>query len=68
MWSGASGTPPPTEGYKERETGGRPQGSPLHHHFEMCGWKETKIVAVFTTVSVVFCVLAYLGVMNRFAY
>ena len=24
--------------------------APLHHHFEMCGWKETKIVAVFSTV------------------
>ena len=42
--------------------------APLHHHFEMCGWKETKIVAVFTTVSAIFCVLAYLGVMDRFAY
>ena len=41
--------------------------APLHHHFEMCGWKETKVVAVFTTVSAIFCVLAYLGVMNRFA-
>lgn len=41
--------------------------APLHHHFEMCGWKETKVVAVFTTVSLIFCVLAYLGVMNRFA-
>ncbi|MBQ0038263.1 MAG: phospho-N-acetylmuramoyl-pentapeptide-transferase [Clostridiales bacterium] len=40
--------------------------APLHHHFEMCGWKETKVVAVFTAVSAVFCVLAYLGVMNRF--
>ena len=42
--------------------------APLHHHFEMCGWKETKIVAVFTAVSTIFCALAYLGVMNRFAY
>lgn len=40
--------------------------APLHHHFEMCGWKETKIVAVFATVSALFCVLAYLGVMDRF--
>ena len=40
--------------------------APLHHHFEMCGWKETKVVAVFASVSAVFCVLAYLGVMNRF--
>lgn len=42
--------------------------APLHHHFEMCGWKETKIVAVFTAVSLLFCVLAYVGVMNRFAF
>ncbi len=41
--------------------------APLHHHFEMCGWNEKKIVAVFSTVSAIFCVLAFLGVMNRFA-
>ena len=40
--------------------------SPIHHHFELGGWKETKVVAVFASVSAVFCVLAYLGVMNRF--
>lgn len=36
--------------------------SPIHHHFEMCGWGEKKIVLVFTLVTVVFCVLAYFGV------
>ena len=41
--------------------------APLHHHFEMCGWKETKVVAAFTTVSAIFCVLAFLGVMGRYA-
>ena len=41
--------------------------APLHHHFEMCGWNEKKVVAVFTAVSLIFCVLAYLGVCNRFA-
>ncbi len=41
--------------------------APLHHHFEMCGWNEKKIVAVFSTISAIFCVLAFLGVMNRFA-
>lgn len=40
--------------------------APLHHHFEMCGWNEKKVVTVFTTVSLLFCVLAYLGVYNRF--
>lgn len=28
--------------------------SPIHHHFEMCGWSEVKIVCVFTIASVVF--------------
>ena len=41
--------------------------APLHHHFEMCGWNEKKVVAVFTIVSLIFCVLAYFGVCNRFA-
>lgn len=39
--------------------------APIHHHFEMCGWSEVKIVTVFTAVSVVFCALALLGVMKR---
>lgn len=32
--------------------------SPLHHHFELGGWKETKVVTVFTLVSCVLCVLS----------
>lgn len=39
--------------------------APIHHHFEMCGWSEVKIVTVFTAVSVVFCALALFGVMER---
>ncbi|MBQ7836276.1 MAG: phospho-N-acetylmuramoyl-pentapeptide-transferase [Clostridia bacterium] len=35
--------------------------SPIHHHFEKCGWKETKIVAVFSAVTVLFCVFAWFG-------
>ena len=35
--------------------------APLHHHFEKCGWKEVKIVVVFTLVSLAFCVLAWFG-------
>jgi len=34
--------------------------SPLHHHFELCGWSENKIVLVFTAVTLVGCVLAVL--------
>ena len=37
--------------------------APIHHHFEMCGWSEVKIVTVFTAVSAVFCALALMGVM-----
>lgn len=33
--------------------------APIHHHFEMCGWKETKVVAVFWLVSVI---LAFIGI------
>ena len=41
--------------------------APLHHHFEMCGWSEKKVVAVFALVSLLFCVLAFLGVADRYA-
>ena len=40
--------------------------TPIHHHFEMGGWSEMKIFAVFTGITVLMCVLAWLGVMNRF--
>lgn len=29
--------------------------SPLHHHFELSGWKETKVVLVFWTVTLLLC-------------
>ena len=38
--------------------------APIHHHFEMCGWSEVKIVTVFTAVSAVFCALALMGIMS----
>ncbi len=34
--------------------------SPIHHHFEMCGWGELKIVLVFTLFAVLFGVLSIL--------
>ena len=40
--------------------------TPIHHHFEMGGWSEVKIFTVFTGITVVMCVLAWLGMMNRF--
>ena len=36
--------------------------APIHHHFEKCGWSEVKIVAVFASVAVLFCVLAWFGI------
>ena len=39
--------------------------SPIHHHFEMCGWKEVKIVLIFTAVSAVMCVIAWFGIAGR---
>ncbi len=40
--------------------------APLHHHFEMSGWRERKVVAVFAAVSAIFCALALLGVWQRY--
>ena len=39
--------------------------SPLHHHFEMCGWKEEKICIVFTAVSAAMCILAWFAISGR---
>ena len=38
--------------------------SPIHHHFEMCGWKEVKIVLVFTAVTAIMCVVAWFGIRS----
>ncbi len=35
--------------------------APIHHHFERCGWSELKIVGVFSLVTVIAGVIAYLG-------
>ena len=40
--------------------------APLHHHLEMGGWNEKKVVFVFASISLVFCILAFVGVMGRF--
>lgn len=42
--------------------------TPIHHHFEMCGWKEVKIVAIFTAVSAVACVAALWGIIYQALY
>ena len=32
--------------------------APLHHHFELCGWSETKIMALFAVVTALMCLAA----------
>ena len=36
--------------------------APIHHHFEMCGWKEEKIVLSFAAVSAVMCLIGWFGI------
>lgn len=36
--------------------------APLHHHFEQCGWPETRVVFVFWIVTVVLCWIGVLAV------
>lgn len=42
--------------------------APIHHHFEMCGWKERKIVTVFSLVNMLGCALGlaiyYFGIVK----
>jgi phospho-N-acetylmuramoyl-pentapeptide-transferase len=35
--------------------------APIHHHFEKGGWSETRVVNVFTTVTILLCLIAYAG-------
>ena len=35
--------------------------APIHHHFELCGWSETRVVAVFSITTAILCLVAYLG-------
>ncbi len=36
--------------------------APIHHHFELSGWSETRVVTVFTVVTLMMCLIAYMGV------
>ena len=31
--------------------------APLHHHFELSGWKENKIVSLFSVITLIFCIV-----------
>ena len=41
--------------------------APLHHHLELGGWSEVRIVLTFAGITVAFCLLAFVGVMYRYA-
>ena len=32
--------------------------APIHHHFEKCGWSETRVVAVFSIITALCCLVA----------
>lgn len=36
--------------------------APLHHHFELCGWSETRIVAVFTIITAIMCLAGLMAI------
>ena len=46
-----------------KKTGGKRifKMAPIHHHFELCGWSETRVVAVFSIVTAVLCMIAVLA-------
>lgn len=35
--------------------------APIHHHFELCGWSETRVVAVFSIVTALLCLTALMA-------
>lgn len=36
--------------------------APIHHHFELCGFSENRIVAVFTVITAILCMIALFGI------
>lgn len=36
--------------------------APIHHHFELMGWAETRVVAVFSIVTTILCLIALMGI------
>ena len=46
-----------------KKTGGKRffKMAPIHHHFELCGWSETRVVTVFTVITAFLCLIALVG-------
>lgn len=36
--------------------------APIHHHFELKGWSETRVVAVFSIITTILCLIALMGI------
>lgn len=51
-----------------KRTGGKRffKMAPIHHHFELSGWKETKVVYVFTIATVFLCLISYAGIILHY--
>lgn len=49
-----------------KKTGGKRffKMAPIHHHFELCGWSETQIVALFTVVTALLCLICLLWIIK----
>ena len=35
--------------------------APIHHHFELCGWSETRVVGVFTIITIILSVVGFMA-------
>ena len=46
-----------------KKTGGKRifKMAPIHHHFELCGWSETRVVAVFSIITAILCMIGLLA-------
>lgn len=46
-----------------KRTGGKRffKMAPIHHHFELCGWSETRVVAVFSIATTILCLIALMA-------
>ena len=49
--------------YLCKKTGGKRffKMAPIHHHFELCGWSETRVVAVFSIITAILCMIGLLA-------
>ena len=48
-----------------KKTGGKRifKMAPIHHHFELSGWSETRVVSVFTVITALLCLVSMIGLI-----